>query len=190
MILFLLESFTVFHWNTHDYVIVWQWPYHVTSHQTLILDSRIKNKNAWTKITFILLLLIGTITYFLEDSFIVMLIFGLILFDLLIMSLISTILLENKVVDVFLIYKMSSMLIFKAWTYNFLLLIDLDKEVYIYNFLLLIILVNLLLFNLDELEEGIKVLEAIMSFMTNQAVIYLWKDLLFLSIMSLSHLDL
>jgi len=32
---------------------------------------------------------------------------------------------------------------------------DLNKEVYVYDFLLLTILVDLLLFNLDKLEEGI-----------------------------------
>ena len=36
----------------------------------------------------------------------------------------------------------------------------LDKEVCIYNFLLLIVLINLLLFDLDESEGGIRVLEA------------------------------
>ena len=78
-------------------------------------------KLAWFKITSTLLLLIRTIICFLEDPFIVMLIFGLTMFDLLIMLLISKILLEDRVENASLIWKTSSTLIFKAWVYNFLL---------------------------------------------------------------------
>ena len=81
-----------------------------------------------------------------------------------------------------LICKISSILIFKVWAYNFLLLI---------------VLVNLLLFNLNKLEKDIEVLEAaigaleaVVGFITNQTNIYLWKDLLFLSMISLSHSNL
>ena len=117
-------------------------------------------KLAWFKITSALLLLIETITCFLKSLFMVMLVFGLTVFDLLIILLISMILLEDRVGNAFLIYKISLTLISEVWVYDLLLLMGLDKEVYIYNFLLLIVLINLLLFDLDESEGGIRVLEA------------------------------
>ena len=117
-------------------------------------------KLAWFKITSALLLLIETITCFLKSLFMVMLVFGLTVFDLLIILLISMILLEDRVGNAFLIYKISLTLISEVWVYDFLLLMGLDKEVYIYNFLLLIVLINLLLFDLDESEGGIRVLGA------------------------------
>jgi len=97
--------------------------------------------------------------------------------------LISTILLGDRVINIFLICKTSSILIFKAWVYDFLLLIDLDKEICTYNLLLTI----LLLFDLNKLEEAVRTLGAIMSFTTNWVDIHLWKDLLFLFTMSLFH---
>ena len=118
-------------------------------------------KLAWFKITSVLLLLIETITCFLKSFFVVMLVFGLTMFDFLIMLLISMILLEDRAENAFLICKISLTLIFKVWVYNFLLLMDLDKKVCMYDFLLLIVLVNLLLFDLDKSEGDIRVLEAV-----------------------------
>jgi len=86
-------------------------------------------KLAWFKIISALLLLIGTMSCFLKGYFMVMLIFGLIVFDLLLILLISMILLENRVGNVFFICKTSSTLIFKVWAYDFLLLMGLNKEV-------------------------------------------------------------
>ena len=68
-------------------------------------------KLAWFKITSALLLLIETITCFLKSLFMVMLVFGLTVFDLLIILLISMILLEDRVGNAFLIYKISLTLI-------------------------------------------------------------------------------
>jgi len=84
------------------------------------------------------------------------------------------ILLEDRVGNVSLICKISLILIFKAW---------------VYNFLLLIILVNLFLFDLDELKGGvgvlevvIGVLEVVIDFIINWDNIHFWKDLLLLFI--------
>jgi len=72
----------------------------------------------------VLLLLIGMITCFLEGIFIVMLIFGLTGLDLLMMLFISIIFLSDTVRNIFLIWMMFSILIFKACVYGFLLLTD------------------------------------------------------------------
>jgi len=92
------------------------------------------------------------------------------------------ILLEDRVGNVSLICKISLILIFKAW---------------VYNFLLLIILVNLFLFDLDELKGGvgvlevvIGVLEVVIDFIINWDNIHFWKDLLLLFIMSLFYPNL
>ena len=70
---------------------------------------------------FALFLLIRTMTCFLEGPFMVILIFSLTRFDLLMISLISTIFLGDVVGNMFLMQMMSSMLIFEACIYDFLL---------------------------------------------------------------------
>ena len=60
-------------------------------------------------------------TCFLEGPFMVILIFSLTRFDLLMISLISTIFLGDVVGNMFLMQMMSSMLIFEACIYDFLL---------------------------------------------------------------------
>ena len=86
------------------------------------------------------------------------------------MLLILTIFLKDRVRNTFLIWITSSMLIFEAWAYNFLLLI---------------VSVDLILFDLDKLKGDIGVLETIMDFITKWANIHLQKDLLFSSAISL-----
>jgi len=79
-------------------------------------------------------------TCFLEDPFVVMLTFSLTEPNLLIILLISTIFLDDAVGNTFLIWIMSSTLVFEVCTYNFLLLMR---------------SVNLLMFNLAGLEEEV-----------------------------------
>ena len=63
------------------------------------------------------------ITYFLEGSLVVILIFGLTILDLLIMLLTSTIFLGNRVGNMFLMWTISSTLILEAWAYDFLVVV-------------------------------------------------------------------
>ena len=78
-------------------------------------------KLALLPMIFALVLLIRTMTCFLEGPFMVILIFGLTEIDLLIILLISTIFLGDAVENMSLIQITSSILIFEACAYNSLL---------------------------------------------------------------------
>ena len=97
----------------------------------------------------------------------VILIFGLTSLDLLIILFISTIFLDNVVGNTFLIWMMSSMLIFELYTYNFLLLID---------------KANLLLFDFDGFRKGLD-LGTTKEFLMKCEDIHYQNILLFLSIL-------
>ena len=76
-----------------------------------------------------LLVLIGTIVYYLEDLFVVILILGFGLLRLLMVLYISSIFFKEILGKLFLIFKISLMLKDKACTYNYLfLLLDLPIE--------------------------------------------------------------
>jgi len=92
------------------------------------------------------ILLIGIMTYFLEGPFVVILILSLTELNLLIILFISVIFLWDTVGNVFLIWMISSILIFKACVYDFLLSMG---------------WVNLLLIDLDGLEFNLEFKEAI-----------------------------
>jgi len=92
------------------------------------------------------ILLIGIMTYFLEDPFVVILILSLTELNLLIILFISVIFLWDTVGNVFLIWMISSILIFKACVYDFLSSMG---------------WVNLLLIDLDGLEFNLEFKEAI-----------------------------